>query len=727
MKKTEYGIETFKAWTEEAVWAAQQWRGESLRDCEMYDGEQWSEQDLYDADEAGVAPLTINRTFPVCNLILGLQAQNQFDVACRARTKDDSEINEVLSESIKFVFDQNAGEDVLSSAFKDAIIPGVGFVRVDINPDPRREPVRVAHVDWYDLEFDPFAGPDFRTDRCRYVVERRWIDLDDLVAMFPRKKKEIEAQFDSLQESHEGGLASLTLDVGLFAEQQRSSAFATSWGEESGRKRVRPAQMWYHKRELGIFARMNDGRVVEIPKSMDASDAYGLIVAAEEVVKSWVRKMYVVTFLGDLELDHRPSPFPHDEFPFVPFVAYQDRFKFPFGVPRQIRGQDIEVNKRRSMALALLRSRRVVAEEGVVSGDAAHDTLYEEAQKLNGYLRVNDGGLDKIQIVEQSDLAPSQTALLDQSEREIREISGAIEEMSRGPRGAVEQSNIIPTMVTPIMRNYRSSLRKVGELTQSLIQGVWTGEKVLRVTDRMSGADRFVVLNERIEGPNGIELRNDITQGRYDVVVSDTPASATVRERNMELIIEWTKKSPPEIIPQLAMMAMEMSNLPNKDQMMARLKPLMGIDPRDEDMSPEERKQKVIEQLEAQRAQEAEAAELERRRAEVELEEIRADTEHTLAQARVEEAKAQNHIGRMEIEAFKVGSEVERKKAELELKMQQAQAQEEREAREQRASVMGRQEGGPVRSDESKKDAKPPRKSGRERRQKRKEAREARG
>jgi len=102
-----------------------------------------------------------------------------------------------------------------------------------------------------------------------------------------------------------------------------------------------------------------------------------------------------------------------------------------------------------------------------------------------------------------------------------------------------------------------------------------------------------------------IQLKNNVTQGKFDCVVSEAPATDTVRERYMEMLIEWVKKSPPEIIPYLMNTAMEISNLPNKEELMARLQPLLGINPQESDMSSEERKQKVIQQLQAQQAEAA--------------------------------------------------------------------------------------------------------------------------
>jgi len=88
--------------------------------------------------------------------------------------------------------------------------------------------------------------------------------------------------------------------------------------------------------------------------------------------------------------------------------------------------------------------------------------------------------------------------------------------------------------------------------------------------------------------------------------VSEAPATDTVREQHLNMLIEWVKKSPPEIIPYLMNAAMELSNLPNKEQLMARIRPILGIEGGDDhNLPPEEVKAQVASQLEAQQAEAA--------------------------------------------------------------------------------------------------------------------------
>lgn len=618
-------IKQLNAWRAEAMDASRDWRSESWRDWEMYDGDQWSLEDKSKAKDAGIPyTLTINRTFPTINVLLGLQLMNKYDLSAKGRTNKDAEISQVMTEGMKFVMDQWDGHHKIGMAFRDEIIAGIGFLLPCLSADPRKERVKVTYGNWTEIWWDPYSSPWLDAETCRYVLRQRWMDAEDLCALFPEKRDEIGA----VSKEMIGGTYRAGLDDEDTLKEEKVNAADTGWAD-TGRKRIRPCELWYTAYETCLFGVFPNGNVMEISPDAPPMEQFAIVSSTREVVSATVKKYRVATFLGSLLLADTASPYSHDSFPFVPFVGYLNRWNNPFGVPRQLRDHEEEINRRRSMALALISSRRVMIEEDAASDTQSITQIYEEINKPDGFIILRSGALreQKIRIAEQAQLAPEQLALLAQSEREIMQIAGTNAEVMGYRSNAISnvaeerrahQSGIV---TATLFDNYRRSLNILGTQVMSLIQAEWRGEKVLRITDRMSGADRFVALNQRITDANGaLVVRNDITQGKFDVVVSDSPMTDTTREINLMMIIEWIKKSPPEVIPHLLTLAFEMSNVPNKDQLMAKIKPLFGQDPRDEDLSPEEIKQKAVANLEAQAQMQAEQAQLAKAATELELE-----------------------------------------------------------------------------------------------------------
>jgi hypothetical protein len=662
----DYTLRDIQGFVYESMLVSAPWRSEAWRDCEMYDGDkQWTEEDWQKAIHAGIDPLTINRTFPIVNLLLGSETLNKNDITAEGRTQDDTEIGNVMTEGIKFIMDQYEGPNLVSQGFKDSIIPGVGFLAVGHNPDPRKEKIWLQYRDWKDMGWDPFGDPWLNPTACRYVYYQPWKDLETLIAMFPEKEDELMETFNEWSEWTTRGIMpyGATQDESMLIEEMKQRIAISSYS----RKRVRPCEFWYVVYEEGMWAIFPNGDFREIRKDGNSSDNYQAILSAEELVKAVVPKIKTVTFLGNTILHWDYSPYKHDEYPFVPFYGYLDRFNYPLGVPRNIRGQNDEVNKRRSMMLAQLKSRRVVVEEGVVDDANKLQKLYEEAQKLDGYLVVKDGKMQSIKIEEMARLNPEQANIMQQSEKEIQEISGANADMlgyksSQVSGVAIERKQMQGNMITaPLFANKSRSEKRLGALMIPEIQSQWKGQKILRIVDRITGAKKFTTLNQRIEGPMGeIQLKNNITQGKFDCVVSEAPATDTVRERYMEMLIEWVKKSPPEIIPYLMNTAMEISNLPNKEALMAKLQPLLGINPAEQDMSPEEIKQNVIKQLEAQQAEAARVKQLQDQ--EVGLKLVNLDLINKKIEAEIEKMKTdvKTKIDDQDLKGVKTGFDMQK-------------------------------------------------------------------
>ncbi len=676
-------IKTLNHWVYEAHTASRDERAERWRDAEMYDGDQWTDDDWETAQAAGVNPLTINRVFPVINLLKGHQILNRFNIIAKGRTQKDSTVSEVMSEGIKFVMDQSDGPFLLTRCFNDQIVPGWGCAYVGDNPDPRGEKVMLEQRPWTEMYWDPFGGPWLDPKRTRYVFHSPWIHLDDLKDQFPAKAKEIEAAYGEMcGRSQAGDWGGWDQDEADLIEEERLSSLSPSgWAKESG-KRVRPVEMWYPVREVCTFLVPPDGRVFEITDQADPRELYQIIQAyppgSIERVTAAVQKMHVTTFFGELVLQDRPTPCAHDLYPFVPFVGYEDRFGYPYGVPRQIRGQNEEVNKRRSMALAHLQKRRVLLEETAVPRNSSTQTIYEEANKLDGLLVLADGGLAKLQLDEQLNLTEAQAALLRMSEVEIKEVSGANDERmgqdSRVMSGTAMQQWVqrSETITASVFDNQRRSATIMGRLVCLEIQGKWRGPKVLRITDQVTKADRFVELNKPVQTSAGIVVMNDVTQGTYDIIVSEAPHTDTIREQSANILMETIRKSPPEIIPQLVLLWFEISNLPNKDQLMAKIRPLFGEAPDAQDMSPEEMKAEVMKRLEAeqtkarareqaeQRMTEAEAAKLEAEVAKInaEVAEIMARAQAKPVEAGAKAMEADTRRETAKINAFKTGADL---------------------------------------------------------------------
>jgi len=265
--KPEQRIKTATNWLYEAQWAARGWRSEAWRDAEMYDGDQWSDVDWERAEAAGIEPITINRTFPVIQLLLGNQAINRFESTVKGRTNDDAELAQIMTEGLHFIMDQCEGEYIVSQAWRDLIVPGIGWVEAGLESDPRKERISVKYRDWKEVGWDPFSSPWVAPNHTRYVYWQRWMDLEDLQTIFPGKRKELEEQYAELTEAGTREYSGLYEDEADHLEEEIRQLAATQWIDVQ-RQRVKPCEMWYPVPTMARFALFPDGRCYEITPDM---------------------------------------------------------------------------------------------------------------------------------------------------------------------------------------------------------------------------------------------------------------------------------------------------------------------------------------------------------------------------------------------------------------------------------------------------------------------------
>ncbi len=635
-------IKTLLSHVNEAQTVHEGWRKDAWIAAEFLDGKQWNASDIQRLKDKGISELTINRVFPILNLLHGHYINNQTDIVAKGRTKSDNEMGQVMSEGIQFVIDQSHGQMRMNRAFKHQITTGFCCISVGHHYDPRKEKIALRSHQWYSVWWDPYAdSPWMDKDDCRYSFTAEWSDLSDLIALFPSKKVELKEQFQHLSTDY---YVPDIYDEGTQVEDYKKYLSSGHWvSKSSERERVRPIEMWYTRIEKGFFAIMPNGRIIDIDTVGDENAQYQIVMQAKEVVTANVKKMRVAIFLSDLLLQDIATPYIHDEYPFVPFIGYTDRYDLPFGVVQQIKEQQVEVNKRRSIALSLLSSRRVKMEKGAAEDE---QRIYNEANRQDGFLIMKKGKLNAIDIEEMSNLAPAQMDMLMQSEREIQEISGANDDSlgydspSRSGVALEQKKQSSATITASLLENAKYSQLLLGERVAALIQDDWTDEKVLRVTDRVTGAEKFISINERYFDGTSHIVKNNITQANFDLKISSKPMTDTMREKNSELIFAAINKAPPEAVGPLLNLALELSDIPNKDLLLQQVRQATGVSNIDDDLTQEERDIKNIEEAIVQQQQQEKETVQQDTNIQLEQDKTNSEIELNQAKAAAELAKA---------------------------------------------------------------------------------------
>jgi hypothetical protein len=534
-----------------------------------------------------------------------------------------------MTESLLYVRDENKAQALKIQAVKDMLTTGLGVLKTTLNSDPRKEIIQYKYIPWFLFNWDPHGSPDLDVLTTRYAFISPYVYLDDLKSMFPDKTKDIESVGTSLRDTESY--------VETLVEQYNSEYPVFNIAPDISRVQVH--EIWYTQLEKKTFS-FHQGQYVEDPCGQ---------------CEAIVPQMYVATLLGDLVLQNKPSPFEHNEFPFAVYSAYLDRYYKPFGIVRQLRDPSIEVNKRRSMALALMSNRRVYVEEGAVENI---NRFYYEANRLDGLLITKPGKLGAAKIEELANLSSGQLQLLDRSEQEIQETSGindeALGQYSNKRSGAAIQKSIDQalTNLAEIFENVKRAELSLGSLTKGMIQQFWRGRKILRVTDRAVGTEKFIEVNS---GPH-----NTLQDGNFDLVISANPLTDTAREKYLDTIYGAIQKAPAEAIGPLFALAIEIIDIPNKEQALDQIREATGVDPLDLSMTREERQQKVSQAVQAKQAHQDEMQQLATQKEQLMLRQEEAKARKFEAEAQAALIKAQAVKEDVAQKGYQIGAQVQK-------------------------------------------------------------------
>ena len=647
------------AWVAEAVNIHQVWRKESWEDYEFRDGVQWSEEEKDTLiNEKNIQPLIINRITPIIKFIHGWFILNQREYSVKGRTKEDVELGQVMSEALMFIRDQNKGIQKISNAFLEQIITGIGCTKVFYNSDPRKEKVSFTRINWHDIWWDPFSTPWFDSETARYAFTAPWKDLDVFCSFFPDKAQEIREQFDAAASD---SLGSISMDESASVEDFKRQLSSMGYWTDTERKRIRPVEMWYPVFDERLFLKMRNGRVLDL-EDMSGQDRFEALRYSKELITATVRKMRVAVLFNTMKVYDIPSPLPFDDFPFSTFVAYTDRFGLPFGVPRELTDLSKELNKRRSIALARADDFRMFTEKGAVED---LDTAYYEANRSKGHIVLAANGMGKIKIEDLKDLASTQMALAQQTRQEINEVSGTLDESMAIPdqvqsEGALQEKKGLQNIkLASLFQNADLAIKDLGTKLCSMIQDSWTEEKTFRVTDRMTGVDAFIKINQSIVGPNGetIHVKNNIAESTFDIVVTTSQVTDTQRDKTLDLIFSALNKAPPEAIAPLLNLGLAMSDIPDKGEWLEQIMNATGMEKHPDGMSKEDKDAAKLEKAKAAQQQQEFDRNLAIQTQTVANQEKAANTEKLRAEAIATLKEADLKKDKLVLEQFKVGQE----------------------------------------------------------------------
>lgn len=623
-----------RQWWHEAFTGAIENRMDQAIDTDFYDGLQWNTEDAQILKERGQAPLVFNVIQQHIRWIMGTERRTRVQYKVYGRTKEDLKPAQIKTQLLKYTDDVNRAAYARSKAFEDLLKAGVGWLETGIRGDPYDEPLFDRWESWRNMWNDPLAREPDNSD-ARFVFRSKWVDEEIAIAMFPDRVMQIR---ESARETHLTGYED-DLDgfqdiygrTGTLVTTSRG-AYDTGQGLGSGqlgnvRSRVRLIECWYRMpqrqrmlrtfpspmQSSGFYQELQKLNGQELPQGPVPQELQDIVLAGHASVYDAVRmKVRVAIFCAKALLSDQASPYRHDKFPFTPIWAFKrDRDNQPYGPIRNMRDPQEDLNKRRSKALFILSTNKVVADDDATED---WDEVEEQVSLPNGIIKKRRGS--EFEIHNDTSLAREHVALMEQDRQFLEQSSGVTEENRGEVTNAISGTaiNLRQTqgsvVTADLFDNLRFALQIHGEKKLSLIEQYYSEPKRIRIATP-KGKTEFLDINNPVEGEQGLQVENDITASKADFVIDTTDFRESMRQSMFTTLMHLMGQLDPQIQLQLMDLVVDLSDAPNREEMVRRIREINGaIDPDAED---------AREQIEARNQAKTERQELERREKEAEI------------------------------------------------------------------------------------------------------------
>lgn len=565
------------------VW--KDWRSHADQDYQFYEGDQWSALERSMLEERGQPVVTENLIKPKIERLLGQFQRQHSTVSVLGRNAGVDELSAgSMAEVFRWVDQTNGAEFEESDQVKDGYIGGFGVLEIYSETDQAGHPkICIRNENPFYIFPDPHSRRYDWNEDAKFVARSKWLDLEDAIALWPKKAKELRQVVHSLP-----GTA-LSSGVGpLDPTVLRQS----NWNYyDTNRLRLRPVEVYYKRKVVKHILITNEGVRVELdylgPRQAQAASPGSLV---ESVVMD---EMWLGIYCAGLLIHHDRAVDQDGLFPFVPYFADRKKSGEPFGPVRNLVSISQEINKRRSKALHLLSTNQAIANQNAVEDWAE---FASEKARPDGIMKVRGKPEDHLQLIKNQDMGQSQMAMHAESKQAFNMVSGddptnqgAASQMRSGVGKAREQM-ATDLVNMPLFSNIRRTRQIKLKKVWGLVCQHFTSDLVFQITDDPNAAKVVELPKERLEG---------LRDMAFNFVISDVEDSLTLQTEQFEIVANLL----PQILPfgtGAAKFLLELSNVKpkQKEGLMAMLDAMAQTPPPEPkislalnwtDMQPEER------------------------------------------------------------------------------------------------------------------------------------------
>jgi hypothetical protein len=561
-------------------------------DCDYYDGDQFTDEDIFELMERGQAPLVYNLTKRTVDWVIGTEKKTRFDFKVLGRTEDDVENARIKTDAMKYFQDVNRTQFVRSQAFRESAIAGVGWLEDGVRADSDEEPIYSRNETWWFTLHDSHAMHLDHTD-ARYHFRYRYVDADIAEAMFPKRAQFVKANAQNASIIDEKMLDDFYLGNRISGEDYHAGSFGrmnqSHYGFiDSSRERVKIYEAWFK-----MPVRESTFRSKSMPhlngEKYDANNLgmrTAVLTGDATAIDRVNMRVFYMLYTDTGVLAYGRSPYRHNQFPFTPIWCYRrGRDNMPYGMIRNIRDPQDGFNRRMAKAIFALTAYRVTADSDAIDEKTmSWEELRIEAGRPDAMIIKRRG--TSIDVAQDRELGEEHMKIAQTEASLIIDTSGVtsdnlgMDSNAQSGKAIIAKQTEGSAVTAEMFDNYRLGSQISGEKQLSLIEQFVSEEKIFRITDK-KGRAQWRKVNEITIDPATGEPRvlNDLTATKADFVIDQQDFHATMRQAAAEVLGEVISKLgnlEPQMTLRLMRMMIDVSDWPNKDEMVAELDQITG-------------------------------------------------------------------------------------------------------------------------------------------------------
>ena len=264
------------------------------------------------------------------------------------------------------------------------------------------------------------------------------------------------------------------------------------------------------------------------------------------IVQISSKKVKQCVIVGDKHLYSRVLPI--DKYPIVPVMNVHTRTPYPVSDVRMIKGLQEYINKTRSLIIAhatTSTNTKILVPEGSVDMKE-----FEEKWAQPGVAIPYDP-TDGAPMPVQPTPLPNELYQNETTAKNDIDHALGLYEMMMGNSQAAPQTYKATISIDEFgqrkmkskLADIEASLTRVGQLAIPLMQQLYTSEKIFRVVQPNNSINDYVINKKLVDDKSGeIKVMNDITIGKYDVIVVSGSTLPSNRYAELEFYMDAYSK-----------------------------------------------------------------------------------------------------------------------------------------------------------------------------------------